>query len=84
MTANPSPTTVAERLYIRLADSSDQELLITLKRTLDSHKGDTEVVLVLGPGSQKQIIKLPNGVNKNDAVMATITDLVGASNIKLQ
>ena len=57
-----------ERLYIRLEDSSNQPLLLSLKEKLDHHQGQTEVVLVTGPVSSKQIIKLPQSISiKNKA-----------------
>ncbi len=73
-----------ERLYIRLEDSKDQELLISLKETIDYHKGETEVVLVLGPAASKQIVKLPMRVERGDEVMAKLSTLVGATNVKVQ
>lgn len=73
-----------ERLYVRLIDSDDQSLLMSLKQTIDSHVGDTEVVLVLGPAASKQIIKLPSGVTKNDELLNALGSLVGNENIKIQ
>lgn len=73
-----------ERLYIRLDDSSNQQLLVTLKQTIDAHHGSTDVVLVLGATADKQIIKLPQGVDKNDDLLSRLNQLVGADNIKLQ
>lgn len=69
------------RLYIRLQDASDQGTLISLKQTIDSHGGDTEVVLVLG--DNKQIIKLPMRIEQSDDALAEIHDLVGETNVKL-
>jgi DNA polymerase-3 subunit alpha len=76
-------STKAERLYIRLSDSSNQQLLMTLKQTIDAYQGETDVVLVLGPPSDKQIIKLPQGVSKDDNLLSSLHELVGADNIKL-
>ncbi len=73
-----------ERLYVRLANSQDQSLLLALKQTIDAHPGDTEVVLVLGPAENRQIIKLPGGVQKMDLLMGQFAELIGADNIKLQ
>jgi DNA polymerase III subunit alpha len=81
----PKPS-VAEpinpRLYIRVEKSDDTETLMTLKSTIDSKKGDTEVVLVVGPESSKQIIRLPMRVHADEA-MNDLSELVGAENIKL-
>jgi DNA polymerase-3 subunit alpha len=72
------------RVYIRLADSSNQQLLLSIKRLLDQATGSTEVVLVLGPAADKQIIKLPVGIKNEGDVLAQLKELVGAENIKLQ
>lgn len=71
-----------ERVYIRLKDSNDQELLLSLKETIDAHHGETEVVLVLG--DNKQAVKLPSRVNRDDKVLEKLHALVGADNVKVQ
>ena len=74
---------VAKRIYIRLEHSEDQDMLLSLKSTIDSRRGETEVVLVLGPDDSKQIIKLPMKVESNEETLDTISALVGADNVKL-
>jgi DNA polymerase-3 subunit alpha len=71
------------RLYIRLKTSENENVLRSLKQTLDGNKGGTEVVLVLGEAEQKQAVKLPDRVDSNDAVLAGLRELVGAENVKL-
>lgn len=78
----PAIKPMPERVYIRLQDSKDQELLVSLKQSIDNAKGDTEVVLVLGSG--KQIIKLPAKVNKDAKTVARLRELVGSDNVKIQ
>jgi DNA polymerase-3 subunit alpha len=73
-----------KRLYIRLKDSSNAELLMQLKSVIDPAPGSTEVVLVLGESDQKQIIKLPNTVEASESVTAKLIELIGPENIKLQ
>ena len=73
-----------ERLYIRLQDSSDQRLLMSLKETIDLHRGNTEVVLVLGDPQSRQAIKLPGGFDRQSAGLGQLQALVGADNLKLQ
>jgi DNA polymerase III subunit alpha len=73
--------TEPKKLYLRLVNSDDQGLLLTLKQTLDSFQGDTDVVLVLG--ANKQIIKLPQGVDNSSELRAALAGLVGEANIKL-
>jgi DNA polymerase-3 subunit alpha len=81
--AKQAPAPVAERLYIRLHDSKNQELLMALKQSIDEAQGNTEVVLVLGPSESKQIIKLPGGINRDRNVIAKLEGLVGTDNVKI-
>lgn len=81
--AQPAPA-VPGRVYIRLQNSQDQELLRSLKQSLDEAKGPTEVVLVLGPSDSKQIIKLPGGIETAQPTISKLEALVGADNIKIQ
>ncbi|MET1032926.1 MAG: DNA polymerase III subunit alpha [Candidatus Saccharimonadales bacterium] len=79
----PAPV-IAERVYIRLQDSQNHDLLHSIKQSLDESVGSTEVVLVLGPSENKQIIKLPVGIVKSAAVLEKLQTLVGTDNIKVQ
>ncbi|MGH7157874.1 MAG: DNA polymerase III subunit alpha [Candidatus Saccharimonadales bacterium] len=72
------------RVYVRLADASDQKVLQGLKQTIDAHPGGTEVVLVLGSGTDKQIIKLPSKLLNNSEAMDKLYELAGKENVKLQ
>lgn len=73
-----------QKLYIRLEDSQDQEQLTSLKQTLDSFRGTTEVVLVLGNADSRQAIKLPTGIDRESDAVFQLRELVGADNIRLQ
>jgi DNA polymerase III alpha subunit len=72
------------RLYVRLKDASDQALLASLKEVFDASPGATDVVLVLGADSSKQIVKLPSGVTPGDQISLQLKTLVGEANVKLQ
>jgi DNA polymerase III subunit alpha len=88
MPSPPAPaaakTQVSPRVYIRLADGGNQQLLLSLKQAIDEHSGETEIVLVLGPAESKQIIKLPMRMSPEEAALAKLRELAGATNIKLQ
>ena len=74
-----------ERVYIRLANTQDENKLVSLKKTIDSHKGETEVVLVLGAETSKQAIKLPGGINRaSDEGLAELKELVGTDNLVIR
>jgi DNA polymerase-3 subunit alpha len=82
-TASPVAA-MPERVYIRLQDSQNQKLLVSLKQSLDESKGETEVVLVLGPTDSKQIIKLPSRIKKDKDLLDKLRSLVGSDNVKVQ
>lgn len=71
------------KLYVRLENSDDHAVLRALKQTIDQQHGSTEVVLVLGPSSSKQAIKLPGGVAQSDGLLDTLRQLVGTDNVKV-
>jgi DNA polymerase-3 subunit alpha len=73
-----------QRLYIRLEDSQNQPLLLTLKEKLDGHRGDTEVVLVTGESSQKQVIKLPQTISINEQSLRELAGLFGSTNVVIR
>ena len=73
-----------QRLYIRIENSSDQKTLVSLKKTLDKHKGETPVVLVLGQDSAKQAIKLPGGIDRDSEGFGLLQELVGSDNLVLK
>lgn len=83
-TQKPTARPVDEKIFVRLTDSNNQELLLRLKQTLDSNPGDASVVLVLGANESKQIIKLPGGINREAMVLDNLRQLVGAENLKIQ
>lgn len=72
-----------QRLYIRLINSDDNDTLVALKQTIDMHKGDHEVILVLGPNDSKQAVKLPVKFAPEEAAMSSIIQLIGQENVKL-
>jgi DNA polymerase III subunit alpha len=72
------------RLYIRIQNAADGEVLQNLKQTLDSHRGETEVVLVLGGAANKQAIKLPGGIDSDSDGVGKLRELVGADNLVIR
>jgi DNA polymerase-3 subunit alpha len=74
----------SERVYIRLANTSDQETLLTLKQTIDANSGETEVVLVLGEAAAKQAIKLPGGIDRASDGFGQLKELVGTENLVIK
>lgn len=81
--ASPPPVVTEPRLYIRLNDSDNAEVLLSIKEVIDRNAGETEVVLVVGDESTKQIIRLPMRMSAESVHIAALAKLVGATNIKL-
>ncbi len=75
---------INEKVYIRLLTTEDQNVLMSLKHTIDSYKGPTEVVLVLGESEKKQAIKLPQGIDRASVGLKQLEELVGASNLVIK
>lgn len=80
----PETKSLIPRVYIRLPSTEDQTMLLSLKSAIDEHRGSTDVVLVLGDGTTKQIIKLPSGINETPEAVEALNALVGAANVKVQ
>ena len=80
-----APTSKPERVYIRLQNSDDQKILLSIKTTLDKYKGDTEVVLVIGSAEETpQVIKLPARIDKQPKALSDLIALVGKDNVKVK
>jgi DNA polymerase-3 subunit alpha len=73
-----------QRVYVRLVSTKDEQMLLSLKQTIDSHRGSTEVVLVLGDASSKQAIKLPGGIDRSGDGVTKLEQLVGQDNLVIQ
>ncbi|MEO6761029.1 MAG: DNA polymerase III subunit alpha [Candidatus Saccharimonadales bacterium] len=72
------------RVYIRLQKSDDSKLLLSLKRAIDVRLGDSEVVLILGADSSKQIVRLPVRIKCDESAIHVLQELVGEANVKIQ
>lgn len=72
----------AERVYIRLQNSADQDKLLKIKQALDEFQGTTDVVLVLGPENAKQVLKLPIKIDPVQNALSELKSIVGADNVK--
>jgi DNA polymerase III subunit alpha len=82
-TESPKPFPALPKLYLRLIDSEDRDMLSSLRTMLQSYEGDTEVVIVVGKPEKKQAIKLPIKVNPIDDCIAELSSLVGSDNVKI-
>lgn len=80
----PAAPKVPPRLYVRLSDSKNQDMLMSLKQVLDGNQGNTEVVLVLGPSDNRQVIKLPVMCSTEESALTKLRDIVGHTNVKVQ
>lgn len=72
------------RIYVRVVDSNNGQLLTKLKAVVDANLGQSEIVLVVGPDESKQAIKLPIRIASSKPVLAELAELAGADNVKQQ
>ncbi len=84
--AMPKPVDlpVEKRLYVRMLRGDDHDMLLSLKDVIDKNIGKTEVVLVIGDESNKQIIRLPKRVLIDESSLLLFHDAVGAQNVVVQ
>jgi DNA polymerase-3 subunit alpha len=81
----PEPIPPAtERVYVRILNTADEGMLLSLKQTIDAYRGGTEVVLVLGETTGRQAIKLPGGINRTGEGLAKLEQLVGTDNLVIK
>lgn len=80
----PSSPEVDPRVYVRLHSMGDEAMLLSLKKTIDLHRGETEVVLVLGGAESKQAIKLPGGIDRDSEAVTKLQQLVGSENLVIK
>ncbi len=71
-----------KRVYVRLQNSEDQKTLLGIKGLIDKTNGQHEVVLVIGPNDNRQIIKLPSLVEPTADMVNGLRKLVGKENVK--
>ena len=81
--AHKEETPVGQKLYLRIQNAQDNDVLMNLKSTIEGNNGNTEVVLVVGADDSRQIIKLPMRLDASEKNLDALADLVGSENVKL-
>ncbi len=83
--ATPKSTSkpVDPKLYIRLANSNDQDQLTSIRVIIEKHPGDCEVILVIGNEDKRQAIRLPLTVASDSGVVDELQQVVSAENVIL-
>lgn len=74
--SEPKPT----KLFLHLKDSSNHELLASLKSTCGDYPGQSEVILVIGE-KDKSAIRLPFKVDNSEALLDKLKDLLGPEGV---
>lgn len=72
-----------KRLYIRLPDTNDEIKLSELKQTIDGYPGALEIVLVVGPDDDKQIIKIPSKIEPTEDLLDKLDSIFGNGTVKI-
>jgi DNA polymerase-3 subunit alpha len=81
--ANKDKPKEIDRIYLRLETTDNTDQLLLLKQHIDKHEGTSEVVLVIGPPENKQVIRVPNKTSRSDESVDELILLFGAENVKL-
>lgn len=76
----PSKAPAAGYLVLKLADLSDQALLLSLKTLLGAHAGEAETFIVTGDDAPKKI-RLPFKVSVSDELISKLGELVGRDKV---
>jgi DNA polymerase-3 subunit alpha len=71
------------KLYVRLGSSQDTNALMSLKQAIDDHRGETVLVIVFGEAYERQVIKLPVGIDTAGEGVTKLAELVGADNVRI-
>jgi DNA polymerase III subunit alpha len=72
-----------DRIYIRIDSTDNTNQLLSLKQHIDKFTGESEVVLVVGPPDNKQVIRVPDKTNRTDQSVDELVQLFGIENVKL-
>ena len=71
----------SEKLYLRVRDSSDSEILMDIKQIVEKHPGKQTTILVLGDDNSKQAVKLPQKVDLNDSLTSELSTVLHDENV---
>jgi DNA polymerase-3 subunit alpha len=72
-----------DRIFVRLESTNNTDQLMLLKQHIDKYDGVSEVVLVIGPPDNKQVIRVPEKTSRSDESINDLIQLFGAENVKL-
>lgn len=72
-----------DRIFIRMLNTDDTNLLLQLKSHIDTNKGDSEVVLVVGANDAKQAIRVPEKTSLTEASINELIQIFGKDNVKI-
>lgn len=77
-------TKLEPKMYLRLESISDELILKQIKQTIDNYRGNSEIIMVVGQDANKQIIRLPSGVNINNDLKNIFEDILGQENVVIK
>lgn len=75
----PLDKPLPKKLYLRVEDTTNQDLLRNIKNIIDSFPGTVDTVLVVG--DYKKPIKLPEGVNYTDDLLKKLEKVLPKQSI---
>lgn len=69
-------------IIVSLQSTSDSQKLLGIKKLLEAHRGEVPVMLHFSETTQQ--LKLPSGVDGSGTFIASLTELVGESNVAIK
>jgi DNA polymerase III subunit alpha len=75
---------IGKTIYLRVIDATNQDVLIGIKKLIESSPGNTPVVLVLGEADSKTPMKLPQKSSTELKLLGALKDFIGAENVVLK
>ncbi len=72
-----------KKLYLRLENTSNNDLLTSIKQVLTEKIGNTDVILVMGEESKKQAVKLPFKTKVDPNLIKILSNMIGEEQVKL-
>jgi len=72
-----------DRIFVRIESTDNSQQLMSLKQHIDKFEGTSEVVLVVGPVDNRQVIRIPEKTSRSDESIDALVSLFGSENVKL-
>ena len=79
--ATAPPAVDDKTLYVRVEDSQDTDLLLSIKAACAEHPGESSVVLVIGEEASKKALRMPFRVVPSESLTVKLAEAVGPEQV---